>query len=324
MRTPVPLALLLLAACASPGTPGVDPEWNEIQQRRFERLREPRHPSAAVIALLGRAPRDLTQEPKPASVQRDKPHLDQMLPAAVGVGPRPFVTPLQPLIVRAEVGLGNVAASSKHSLLDDRTKASFVRVGVDAGTGAAVHAEAWTSDNDLFAGTMINDGVAPASASATLRGVEVFPHMRFDAVEDGRFSMPIRAGLYADWQTVDHARASVEREWLSLGPRIVFEPTWRLFGDEHARLDVVGRIGGEVGPTWFSEAYRGGDDRDVTSRWSGDIGASLRGHAGRLQAELGYGLHHTVIGHTETDLFGSHSRTELQRQQAFFGLGIRF
>jgi hypothetical protein len=324
MRTPVTLALLLLTACAAPGIPGVDPKWNEIQQHRIERLREPRRPDEAVVALLGRAPRDLTQDPKPATARRDPPHIDQMLPAAAGVGPRRFQSPVHPLVVRGSVGVGNVAARSKGSLLDDREQALFARVAVDAGSGAAIHAEAWTSDDDLFAGNNINDGVDPAAADASMHGVDVFPHMRFDAVQDGRFSMPVRVGLFADWQMVDHERASVERKWISLGPRLVLEPTLRLLGDDDSWLDLVGRIGGDVGPAWFDESYRGGDDGDVTSRWSGEIGASLRAQTGRVQAELGYGLHHTTFGPLDTDLFGSHSRTELQRQQAFFGLGIKF
>ncbi|HMR80515.1 MAG TPA: hypothetical protein PKD61_35645, partial [Polyangiaceae bacterium] len=96
-------ALLLLAACAAPGSPGVDPAWNEVQRHRLERLREPRQPDAAVVALLGRAPRDLTQDPKPATAP--KPKIDQILPAAAGTGPRPFRTTLQPIVVLATGGV---------------------------------------------------------------------------------------------------------------------------------------------------------------------------------------------------------------------------
>lgn len=324
MRTPATLVLLLLAACAASGTPGVDPEWNQIQQHRIERLHEPRSPDDAVIALLGRLPRDLTQDPKPATAGRDRPHIDQMLPAAAGAGPRRFQSAVQPVVVRGAVGLGDVAVRSKGTLLDDREQAAFARVEVDAGSGAAVHAEVWSSDDDLFAGTRINDGVDPAAANASLLGIDVFPHLRLDGIKDGWFSMPVRVGLFADWQQLDHERAGVERKWLSLGPRLVFEPTVRLFGDDTDWIDLVGHVGGEVGPAWFDESFRGGDDSDVTSRWSGEFGASLRAQTGRLQAELGYGVHHTTFGPIDTDLFGDHSRTELQRQRAFFGLGIRF
>ncbi|MBL8728373.1 MAG: hypothetical protein JNM25_08090 [Planctomycetes bacterium] len=324
MRTPVTLALLLLTACAASGTPGVDPAWNEIQQHRLERLREPRHPDDAVIALLGRPPRDLTQEPKPATAGRPEPKIDQVLPAVAGTGPRPFRTAAQPITVRASGGIGNVRARSRSSLLDDREQAGFARVAVDSATGAAVDAELWSSGDDLFAGTRINDGVDPADADATLYGVDVFPHVRLDTLHEGPFSMPLRAGLFADWQTLHHAPAGVQRQWIALGPRVVLEPTLRLLGDDDGWLDLVGRIGGDLGAAWFDESFRNGDDGDVTSRWSGELGASLRAQVGRMQAELGYGLHRTNFGVIDTDLFGYHGLTELQRQQAFFGLGIRF
>lgn len=323
MRTPVTLALMLLAACAAPGAPGVDPAWNEIQRHRLERLREQRRPDDAVIALLGRPPRDLSQDPKPATAP--KPKIDQILPAAAGTGPRPFQTPLQPIVVRASGGVGSVMVRSRSSLLNDRERAAFARVSVDAGSGAAIHTEAWSSGDDLFAGTRINDGIDPVDANASHRGIDVFPHVRFDGVlSSGAFSMPLRAGLFADWQIVDHDPADVKRQWISLGPRLVFEPTLRLFGDDREWLDLVGRVGGEVGVGWFDETYRNGDGSDVAPRWSGDVGASLRARLGRLEAELGYDLHHTSFGTIDTELFGRHGRTELQRQQAFFGLGIRF
>lgn len=323
MRNPTALALLVLTACAASGTPGVDPAWNEIQQRRLEQLHAPRNADAAVTQLLGRPARDLTQEPKPATAER-KPKIDQILPAVAGVGPRPFRASRPALVAQAAVGVGNVTAHSHGTLLDDREQAAFARVGVDAATGAAVQAEFWSSGDDLFAGTMINDGVDPRPATATLRGISVFPHLRFDTLPEGRFTLPLRAGLFADWQAIDHDRAGVSRRWLSLGPRLVLEPTLRLFGDDDGWIDLVGRIGGEVGPGWFDESYRNGADGDVTARWSGEIGASLRAHVGRMQAEAGYGLHHTLFGSTDTDLLGNRSRTELQRQQAYFGLGIRF
>ena len=102
MRTPVVLALLLLTACAASGTLGVDPAWNEIQRHRLERLREPRRPDDAVIALLGRPPRDLTQDPKPSTSEQPKPKIDQILPAVAGAGQRP--TTKTPRVSKGIVG----------------------------------------------------------------------------------------------------------------------------------------------------------------------------------------------------------------------------
>ncbi|MBX3464731.1 MAG: hypothetical protein KF830_16295 [Planctomycetes bacterium] len=320
MRTPTTLALLLLTACAAP-PPGVDPEWNAIQQQRLERLRQPRRPLESVVALLGRPPRDLWQDPQPAAVDRGPA---TAAPATVSTGPRPFRSPQQPVVVRAAVGLGDVAAKSRDTRLDDRARAAFVRASVETGTGAALQAELWSSEDDLFQGTRINDGVAPADARATLRGVDLFPHVRFDLTGAGTFSLPLRAGVFAEWQTIDHEAAGVERRWLSLGPRVVFEPTLRLFGDGADGVDLVGRLGGDFGPAWFDETFRGGADGDSTLRWSGEIGAGLRGQWGALQAELGYGLRHALFGSIDSDLLGSPGRTDLQRQQVFLGGGFRF
>jgi hypothetical protein len=324
MRTPATLALLLLAACAASGRPGVDPDWNEIQRQRLERLRAPRRAADAVVALLGRPPRDLTQDPRPATATREGPAAPPVQPVASGAVPRQFRSPLQPLVVRGAVGVGEVAVRSQGTMLDDRTSAAFARFAVESGTGAALQLDAWSSSDDLFAGVRINDGVMPADADATLRGVDVFPHVRTDLVDGSRFALPLRVGLFADWQRLDHEAAAVERRWLSLGPRLVLEPSLRLLGDDGDRLELFGRVGGDLGPAWFEECYRGGDDRDVTTRWTGEVGAGLRAHVGGMQAELGYGLQHTWFGSTDTDLLGSPSHTEVQRQQAYFGLGVRF
>ena len=325
MRRPSLFALLLLAACAAPGSPGVDPEWNEVQRHRLERLRAERRPADAVVALLGRAPRDLTQDPKPATAERERPHIDQIRPAVAGAGPRPFRAPNGPLVASVEAGVGDVMVRSSGTRLDDRADAAFVRAAIESGAGVGVQAELWSSDDDLFAGTMINDGVAPIAADATLRGFSVFPFLRHDLVRGDRFSLPVRLGLFLDWQQIDPERGGLEREWLALGPRLQLEPTLRLLGEEGGdRLDLVGRIGGDVGPAWFRESFRGGDDRDTAPRWSGELGASLRGHVGRMHAELGYGLHHTTVGELDGELLGNPSRTELQRQRAFFGFGLRF
>lgn len=310
MRIPVPLLLASLTACAAPA-PGVDPEWRAIQAERLQRLHAPRDADRVVAALLA-------QDPQPANARRE--HIDQREP----VGMRRFHKPLPRWFAHATVGAGNVAVRSNGTQLDDRADAGFLRVGLESGIGAGLHAELWSSDSDLFEGRRINDGVTPAAADASLFGIQLYPHLRLPDVEYGAFSMPVRLGLYGDWQRLDHQDAHVEREWLSLGPRLLLEPTLRLLGDDTSRLELVGRAAGDIGPAWFAEEFRGGDDRDVTTRWSVECGLGLRGHMGRMQAEIGYDLHHTVLGGTDTDLLGDRSSTELQRQQFFFGLGLRF
>lgn len=315
MRSSPAVALCLLSACAASG--GSASQWRVIQQERLERLHQPLRPEAALATIL-------RQEPQPGAAAQDPRHIDQQEPPRSGVGARPFRSAPHPFTVTADVGIGNVSARIHGTRLDDRADATFAKVAIDAASGAALHAEIWSSDKELFAGRRINDGIAPANADAGLVGVQVFPHLRFDPWRDGALRMPVRLGLFVDWQQLDHDEARVEREWLSLGPKLQLEPTWRMFGRDHAALDLFGRLGGEVGPAWFTEEYRGGDDRDVTARWSGELGAGLRGYFGRWQGELGYQLHHTTFDSIDSDLYGNRSRTELQRQQIFVGLGVWF
>ncbi len=312
MRTTGLLLLTTLAACATGLPPGVDPEWRQIQAGRLERLHAPRHPKDAVAALLG-------QDPTPATSRRERP-IDQREP----VGMRTFREPLPGWVARTSLGYGSVAFRAKGSQLDDRARAAFLGVGVDSARGTAVHLNTWSSDSDLFAGRRINDGVDAAPADASLRGIDLFPHLRFDEVRRGAFAMPIRLGLFGDWSRLAHQDTAVEREWLSLGPRLVLEPVFRLAGDDSAWLELYGRFATEVGPAWFTEEFRGGDDHDATSRWSVGAGAGLRGHVGRMHAELGYDLHQTMFGPTNTELLGDRGGVDMQKQQLFFGLGLSF
>jgi hypothetical protein len=313
MRTPAILLLSTLAACATSAPPGADPEWQQVQAGRLERLHGPRNPTAAVAAILG-------QDPQPATARREARHIDQREPA----GFRPFQEPKPGWVANATIGTGNVGVRVKGTQLDDRAPAQFLRLAVDSDKATGLQIETWSSDTELYVGRRINDGVDPAAADASLRGLQLFPHLRLDEVRHGIFSMPVRVGMFGDWQRLAHESASVEREWVSIGPRLLLEPTVRLVGDDSAWLELVGRLAGEVGPAWFTEEFRGGDDHDVTSRWSTEFGLGLRGHVGRMQAELGYDLHHTTMGSVDSELLGDRSKTELQRQQLYFGLGLKF
>jgi hypothetical protein len=308
MRPLVLVSTLVFAACAAPDRSSA---WNEVQRQRLERLHGQVSAAEAVAAVIRATPGGGEQEPR---------HIDQREPERAGSGPRRFRTPLQPLSLRASVGAGNVKARAKGSRLGDRADARFLGVAVDAGNGAAVHADMWSSDQELFAGRRINDGVEPAAADAALSGVDVFPHLRIDPL-DGVLTMPVRVGAYADWQALDHDTAGVEREWLSIGPRVVVEPTLRLLGDDDDSLSLFVRLGGDVGAAWFEEQFRGGEDSDRTVRWGGELGGGLRGKFGSLQLEAGYRVQHSRFQDTDTALFGDRGRTELQRQQVFVGFG---
>lgn len=309
MRACSLLAAAALAACAT--APG-DPGWSQIQRERLERLHAPRQPEAALAAVLRQAPRAHQQDPR---------HIDQREPLAPGTGPRPFHAPT--LTATAALGVGTVGVRIAGSPLDDRADATFLHLRLDSSQGVGLHLLATSSDTDLFEGKRINDGMQPARADAGLSGLDAFPHARW-SVRDGAFRMPIRAGLFADWQQLDHDPAGVQRDWQSVGPRVVLEPTLALLRESGTSLDLVGHLGGDVGAAWFHESFHGGDDRDATCRWSGEVGLGLRALFGGMNAELGYRLQHTTFGAIDSDLFGDHSRSELQRQQLFLGFGISY
>jgi len=341
----------VLAGCTTSTTPSASSEWLEIQGQRLGRAHAPPTSDEALAEVLARAPmHDLAivsladeplndggaaalaeviesaptfqdpAEPKPQDPQQ--PKLDQRLPQRPDRGPRSFRHPWQPLVATVDYGLGEVMARSDGTRLNDRADATFARVRIDSGTGAALHAEWWGSEQELFDDMLINDGVTPKKANAELGGADVFPHLRFDNSGDN-WTMPVRVGLFADWHQLDHQLARVEREWLSFGPRLVAEPTYRLFEGNDSSLHLFSRIGVDAGAAWFSEEFRGGDDRDFLPRWGGELGAGLRGEFGAWHVELGYRLHHTMYGETQGDLFGRPGRTELQRQQFYLGVGIR-
>ena len=249
--------------------------------------------------------------------------LDQRMPAGPINGPRSFRNAWQPLVATFDYGVGDVMVRADGTLLNDRADAAFARVRIDAGTGAALHAEWWGSDSELFAGMLMDAGDEDKEANAELGGADVFPHLRFDNTI-GDWSIPVRFGLFADWHQLDHQQARVEREWLSFGLRLVIEPTWKLLDRGDTSLHLFTRVGVDAGAAWFSEEFRNGDDRDSLPRWGGEIGAGFRGEFGSWHMELGYRLNHTMYGESQGDLLGSPGRTELQRQQLFFGLGINY
>lgn len=307
-----------LAGCAA-SPPSVKGDWQAQQRARLEREHRALSLDDAVATVIAQAP-----APLPGSAQDPEPKLDQRLPERRGRGRRSFRHPWQPLEVTVDVGTGNVMARANGTRLSDRTDAVFARARLDTGSGGALHVDYWGSDTDLFKGAIISDGLAPRPATAGFAGVDVFPHVRLDCQLAECWSMPVRVGAFVDWQQLDHEAALVEREWLSIGPRLVLEPTYDMLVAENGSLQLFGRVGGDVGPAWFREEFANGSDRDVAARWSGEVGVGVRGVYGSMHAEIGYRLQHVTVGSAQGELFGSPSRTELQRQQLFVGFGLTF
>jgi hypothetical protein len=307
--------LALLAAAATFAACASDPPsaWTRIQRDRMERLHAPRDADAALAQVLRDAPA--------AAAAQEPRHIDQREPAAPGAGPRPYRVPLW--TASARYGIGQVAVRVDGTRLDDRADAAFYGLGIDSSGGAGLQLALGTSDPELFAGQRINDGIAPAAADASLLAVDAFPHARVMLV-DRDFRLPLRVGVFADWQQLEHERAGVQREWLGLGPRLALEPTVRLAGDRDRALDLVGHLAADVGGAWFQERFHRGDDRDETVRWSGEVGLGLRALLGSVHVDFGYRLQHIGYGAIDSELFGDRSSTELQQQQLFFGFGVTY
>ncbi|HEB53335.1 MAG TPA: hypothetical protein ENI87_08785 [bacterium] len=317
MRSASILSLALLAAltgCAGPSS------FRELRGERLDRVHSPRLPEVVLLEVIANAP--AVQGEPAGEVPQDR-HIDQRLPVAVDRGPKPIRERWQPLAIGVRAGVGDVMVRAAGTGLNDRSGASFVETRLDTGPGAGLEAGWWDGDGDLFAGRFLNDGVEPKRANARLGGASLFPHVRLDAAL-GDAAVPVRVGLSADWQRLDHQAARVKREWLAFGPRVVAEPAWTVHADGSANVQVFTLVGGDLGPTWFSEEYRNGDGHDSTWRFSGEVGAGVRAAFGAWQAEVGYRLRHSWVGGTDTSLFGSADSTELQQQQVFLGFRRTF
>jgi len=316
MRAALPLTTLaLLTACAAP--PSAAANAAEYARQRLSRSFEPFDLQAAMARVRAQ---------EPGAVPRHAArHIDQQEPLRHGA--RRFHGSVTPVAVSVAAGVGTVEVKAPGTTLNDRAQATFVRLGIDSSVtsprGAGLHVQIFGSDDDLFSGRMFSDGLAPARADAEVRGVDVFPHLRYDLVAGDSFAMPMRIGLFADLIDVEHA-AHVERTWTSVGPRVVFEPAWHLLGDAERGLDLFGRFGGEFGATWLREQFRGGDDLDETTRWAAQVGAGLRANLGRLQVDLGYQLDQIWFGSTSTELYGRRSGTDVLRQGLLLGGTIVF
>ena len=259
--------------------------------------------------------------PRTPGAQEPQGHIDQREPQLPGTGPRPFRAPV--LAASAGVGLANVAVRIPGLGIDDRADARTLRLAVETAT-VALHLDATDSETELFPEQRISDGSMPAPADAALLALDAFPHVRFDTVDAPRVRLPLRLGVFADWRHLDHELAAVDRQWVSLGPRVVVEPTWRAVRGERFAVDVIASLGGEVGVASFREKWPTGDDRDTVARWGGEAGLSLRALFDRAHVELGYRVHHAVFGPTDGDLFGEQHRTEQQVQQLVLGFGYTF
>lgn len=315
------LLLLGCAACAArvDGARDADEAFRELQRERLLRLYQPRDAAAALAELRAHAPG--RQDP-------ERGHLDQREPPALGSGMRRFHGDTSALALHVAVGGGTLAARLPGTKFDDHTAVQSLLLRLDTSArsdvGAGLQLRALRSDGDLFAGRFLNDGVEPRPADARLDDVDVFPHLRLDALLADRVAGDLRVGFFVAQRELDHEAADVQRRWLSAGARAVAEVSTVLVGNEAGHLDLFGRASGDGGIAWFRDDYRNGEDRDTTWRATVGAAAGLRWAMDGGDLEAGCALEQTWFGGTNTDLFGDRARVEFQLRQWFVGGSLRF
>ena len=230
-------------------------------------------------------------------------------------------------IMKVAPGVGNVEVIAPRASLSDRTEAAFLRVGIDgkadSAAGPGLRATGWSTDDDLFAGSQLNNGVVPRRAAARAVGVRVFPHLRLNAMHDSDWQMPIRLGLGVDYTDIEHDVAGVDRKWLTLGPRVEFEPQVPLLGSKGNRLDLLGRFGAGVGYGAFKEEFVGGDDDDSVWQWSYEAGVGLRWNLEDWWLDAGYEFGQGRMTSTDTRLYDGRG-LRLEQQQVWLGGSMMF
>ena len=324
------VVLPFLGACASWSPSTAD---SDRQDQRLAGLTVARSYDAALSELRARSAQPPAAEsrrlgsfvaaaPAPQGQERK---IDQVEPK--GIGRRPYFGAGTPLRVLVEVGAGEIEVKAPRTTLDDSVDAYHLRIGVDGAAtspvGAALHIRAFTTDDDLFAGALMNNGVVPANADTTAHGVQVFPHLRLEA-EFEEVALTVRVGAILDYTAFEHEMARVDRSWVTIGSRVEAEPVLPLFGSEANGLDLFGRVAADLGYGWFREQYANGDDGDHMHRWSYDLGAGLRFRRGAWSLDVGYEYGQSRMGGTDTALFGDRSAVKFESQQLFVGGSIQF
>lgn len=307
-------------------------------ERNAERADEPSadRPTAdpgATARTLAAAP----QEPQPAQATKPR-HIDDVepprkteAPTTAGEGPRPFrplgetQAPAQPIELSLAIGGGRLEFRSSGERYDSKADVVTFRANAEpVRDGAGVELTGFVSDSDLFAGRTLHDGTGVVKADAQAFGVDAFPHVVLRLDEEGPLRVPLRVGAFADWLQLDHDAGGLDRSWFGFGARAQLLPELRLAGDDARSLDLVGRLGGDIGGTWFHEEFSTGDDSASTSRLGGEVGLGIRYRSRGLFADAGYRFYLRSIGHTDTDLFGDVDGTETRLQELFLGVGGRF
>lgn len=313
LRYSLPLSLLVLVGCSSA------PSWRRLQSDRLEKLHSVRDFTAAIGGLRN-------HQPRKAQGQDPEPKIDQRAPAAVGSGPRRYRGSGKTVRVFAKAGLGSVQFVAPGTTLSDRTAGSFLRLGFDgnAGTpiGPSLHISGFTTDDELFRGSLTNSGQAFTNADARALSVRAFPHARFPVLKNTAWVMPARLGIGVSHTEVSH-RGGVTRKWLTVGPRFELEPRMALWGTPKNGFDLIGSLSAEVGYGAFSEDFRGGDDRDDVAQVACGAGLGLRWHRTGWWFDIGFDWGQSRMIGTDTTLFGDRT-VRMETQNIYIGGSISF
>jgi hypothetical protein len=311
---PVAVGGAALAAAAMPSARPQPPAPTPKSQLR-QQPQEPQPPAAEP-----RTPQGETR--RPVYIDDKEPPRKDETPAAAAPVPRRAQRNLT-----AAVGAGNFRLSAPGTGLHDAADAMFLQVATEpigplAGPG--MRFEAFATEDNLFANDTVADGFANSPARGTAYGFEAFPYAAL-RVDLGRgFTLPIRAGAQLTWTEVSHPEASVDRHWMSFGPRVELAPEWQLARSPRGFASVYADVGADYGGVIYHEKWKFGDDTATTDRWALELGTGVRFELDGLVGGVGYRWRRTEIGSTSTDLFGDVSGVSMRSDALFFSLGGRF
>lgn len=193
-------------------------------------------------------------------------------------------------------GAGNAEHNTDGSDLAGDTDAGFFRIqfeGIsDAGFGGGIRIEAWQSDDDLFTGA----GYAPTESSTS----SLFGHFSF-LVANGKFRMPLRAGLLLHGHLLHEQDTSEEVTFTSFGPQFELAPELFLTDDSKVKWSVYSELGFALAATVVEVDNVPGDFDSATWMYGFEFGTRV------YWRHFEFGLAYVSRGHTmdESDPNGS-------------------
>jgi len=184
-------------------------------------------------------------------------------------------------------GAGNAEHSTDGSNLSGDTDAAFFRIqfeGIsDGGFGGGLRIEGWQSDDDLFDGAGF-----PGTESRTS---SLFGHFSF-LVAEGKFRMPLRAGLVFQGHLLDDATTGEEVTFSSVGPQFEVAPELFFTNKSKFKWSVYSELGFAFAGTVVEVDNYPGDFDSATWMYGFELGTRL------YWRHFEFGLAYVSRGHT--------------------------